>query len=239
MCAVRPATDCAAPVSLIAIGWEAHAKIKRMNEALQRSYDRVAADYAVEFRAELAQKPFDRKMLDWLMEKVGGRGVICDMGCGPGQVAGYLHERGAAVCGVDLSAAMVAQARQLQPAIPFAQGDILALADVAAATYGGVAAFYSLIHVPRPQIAQALQELLRVLKPSGVLLVTYHIGQETIHRAEWWGKEVELDFIFYETAEMKGYLQAAGFALAEVIEREPYPGVEYQSRRGYLFARKP
>lgn len=51
-----------------------------MNEDLQSSYDRVAADYAVQFRDEMLKKPFDRKMLDWLAEKVGELGVICDMG---------------------------------------------------------------------------------------------------------------------------------------------------------------
>ena len=31
----------------------------------------------------------------------------------------------------------------------------------------------------------------------------------------------------------------AGFQIAEVVEREPYPGVEHQSRRAYIFAEKP
>jgi len=61
-----------------------------MSEDLQSSYDRVAENYAEQFRDELDKKPFDRKMLDWLAEKVGGLGVICDMGCGPGQIARYL-----------------------------------------------------------------------------------------------------------------------------------------------------
>src|SRR5947207_9065190 len=112
-----------------------------MNEDLQSSYDRVAADYAAHFRTELAQKPFDRKMLDWLAERVGALGHICDMGCGPGQVARYLHEQGGQACGIDLSPAMVAQAQSLHPAIPFQQGDMLALADVADDSFGGVAAF--------------------------------------------------------------------------------------------------
>ena len=30
----------------------------------------------------------------------------------------------------------------------------------------------------------------------------------------------------------------AGFEEVEVIERDPYPGVEYPSRRAYLFARR-
>ena len=210
-----------------------------MSEELRSSYDRVAKDYAAQFRDELDGKPFDRKMLDWLVEKVGGLGAVCDMGCGPGQVARYLHGRGAEACGVDLSAAMVEQARRLNPSIPFRQGDMLALEGVADDSYGGIAAFYSVVHVPRPKVVQALRELGRVLRPGGVLLLAFHIGQEVKHLDEWWGKEVSVDFLFFGTEEMKGYLTAAGFALEEVIERDPYPeAVEYQSRRAYVFARK-
>jgi hypothetical protein len=50
---------------------------------------------------------------------------------------------------------------------------------------------------------------------------------------------VSLDFYFFETEEMKGYLTQAGFELEEVIERDPYPDVEVQTRRAYVFARKP
>jgi hypothetical protein len=39
---------------------------------------------------------------------------------------------------------------------------------------------------------------------------------------------------------MSRYLQAAGFLVEEVLERDPYaPEVEYQSRRGYILASKP
>ena len=35
-------------------------------------------------------------------------------------------------------------------------------------------------------------------------------------------------------------LEAAGLVIEDIIEREPYaPEVEYQSRRAYIFARKP
>ncbi|MDQ2975614.1 MAG: class I SAM-dependent methyltransferase [Acidobacteriota bacterium] len=204
---------------------------------LQRSYDRVAQDYAEQYFRELETKPFDRKMLDWLIEKTGELGVICDMGCGPGQIARYLHEQGAKACGVDLSSEMVKQALRLNPNIPFAQGDMLTLAEVPDNSYGGIAAFYSIIHISRSSVVDALRELKRVLRPQGLLLLTFHIGQEVIHRDEWWDKPVSLDFTFFEAAEMKGYLKAAGFRLEEVIERDPYPDIEYQSRRAYIFGR--
>jgi ubiquinone/menaquinone biosynthesis C-methylase UbiE len=209
-----------------------------MFDDLQQSYDTVAEDYAQNFRDELDHKPFDRKLLDWLIEKVGTGGTICDLGCGPGQVAAYLYARGADVCGIDLSHEMVRQAQYLHPHITFKQGNMLSLSNVNDDSFGGIAAFYSIIHLPRLQVVQALRELRRVLKTGGVLLLTFHIGNEVVHRDDWWEKPVCLDFYFFQTEEMKAYLKEAGFALEEVIERDPYPDVEYPSRRAYLFARK-
>jgi 2-polyprenyl-3-methyl-5-hydroxy-6-metoxy-1,4-benzoquinol methylase len=205
---------------------------------IQQSYDDVAAAYAEQFRDELDHKPFDRKMLDWLIEKTAARGIICDMGCGPGQIARYLHDHGANVCGIDLSEEMVRQAAAANPEITFIQGNMLQLDGVSDNQYAGIAAFYSIIHVPRPSVVPALTELKRVIKPDGVLLLTHHIGSDIVHRDEFLGKQVSLDFFFFEIEEMKRYLTTAGFDLDEVIERDPYPEVEYPSRRAYIFARK-
>ncbi|MBS1789311.1 MAG: class I SAM-dependent methyltransferase [Acidobacteria bacterium] len=172
---------------------------------------------------------------------VGGTGWEsgCDLGCGPGQVAHYLRSIGANACGIDLSAQMVRQAQRLNPDIPFQQGNMLALTNVAESFYGGTAAFYSIIHIPKSSVIDALREIKRVLRPQGVLLLTFHIGNQIVQLEQWWEKPVHLEFIFYETEEMKGYLQKAGFDLLEVIERDPYPDVEHQSRRAYLFTQKP
>jgi ubiquinone/menaquinone biosynthesis C-methylase UbiE len=150
-----------------------------------------------------------------------------------------LHGRGAQACGIDLSAEMVRQARRLNPEIPFQQGDMRALSEVEDNTYGGIAAFYSIIHIPRPSVVEVLREMKRVLRSRGALLLTFHIGEKTLHLDEWLGEEVSLDFHFFETEEMKGYLGVAGFELEEVIERDPYPDIEAQTRRAYVFARKP
>jgi SAM-dependent methyltransferase len=206
--------------------------------ATQAGYDQVADEYAGQFDDEMAKKPFDRMLLDWLAQKVAGAGPICDMGCGPGQIARYLHSRGVAACGVDLSPAMVAHAQRRNPAIPFQQGNLLALPDVTDDSYGGIAAFYSIIHIPRPLVVEALRECRRVLQPQGHLLLTFHIGQEIRHLDAWWDKPVDLDFIFFDKAEMREYLSAAGFIIEEVIERDPYPEIEVQTQRAYLFARK-
>jgi len=52
-------------------------------------------------------------------------------------------------------------------------------------------------------------------------------------------QKVCVDFFFFRSAEIAGYLASAGFEIEEIIEREPYPDVEHQSRRSYIFARRP
>jgi SAM-dependent methyltransferase len=204
---------------------------------LQRSYDRVADEYVQRLYDELAHKPFDREQLDRLIERVGGLGPICDLGCGPGQVARYLRDHGASACGVDLSPALVERARMLNPGITFTQGNMLGL-DVPDQSWGGIAAFYSILHIPRAEVPVALEEMRRVLRPGGVVLLTFHLGEDLIHRDEWWGHPVSVDFLLFSSEEMKGYIAEAGLELLEALERDPYPEVEVQTRRAYLFARR-
>jgi SAM-dependent methyltransferase len=205
---------------------------------VQASYDLIADEYVARTFEELEHKPLDRQLLDRFAGEVKATGLACDIGCGPGHVARYLHERGVRVIGVDLSPVMVESARKLNPEIDFTQGDMRSL-DFEDGALAGIAAFYSIIHIPRTEVVAALVEMKRVLRPGGLLLLAFHIGDEVLHLDELWGRRVSVDFIFFRPEEIKAFLEAAGFRVVEVIEREPYPGVEHQSRRAYLFAEKP
>jgi SAM-dependent methyltransferase len=203
------------------------------------SYDAVAEEFARRIYRELEHKPFDREQLERFAAQVRGAGTVTDLGCGPGHVARFLHERGVQVCGLDLSPRMVERAGQLNPGIEFVQGDMTAL-DVPDGAWAGIVAFYSVIHVARERVVTALREMRRTLRPGGPLLLSFHIGDEILHLDEWWGQEVSLDFVFFQPREMVGYLRDAGMEVEEVLEREPYaPEVEHQSRRCYILARAP
>jgi len=206
---------------------------------IQKSYDTVAREYADEIYGELASKPFDRTILDRFASQVLGRGKVCDLGCGPAQIARYLRDRGVSVFGVDLSAGMLAQAQRLNPDLHFVQSSMVAL-GLASESVGGMAAFYSIIHIPRNQVVSVLAEIYRVLRPGGLFLVTFHLGSEDSHHEELLGHRVSLDLALFTTNEMCGYLKTAGFVVGEALERDPYaPEVEYQSRRGYTLASRP
>ena len=206
--------------------------------APQTGYDPVADEYAEKFFRELQHKPFDCELLDRFADRLRGWGPVCDLGCGPGQIARYLHERGVAAFGLDLSRSMVEVAQRLNPGIHFEQGDMQAL-PAAEGAWAGIAAFYSIIHVPPDRVLSTLRELRRVLRSGGLLLLSFHVGAEVIHLDEWWGKPVSLDFYFFSPGDMEGYLRRAGFEVEAVLERAPYEGVEHPSRRGYILARKP
>jgi SAM-dependent methyltransferase len=207
----------------------------RVNDT-QTSYDRLAAEYTKRIGGELEHKPMEREMLARFAAEVPGR--ICDLGCGPGHVARYLHENGADVFGIDLSSGMVEQARLKNPDIPFDQGDMRAL-DLADGALGGIVALYSIIHISREDVTAVLSELRRVMRPGGKLLIGFHKGTEVLHREEMWDKPVTLDYFFFEPGEMVRYLKEADFEIEQVVERPPYPEIEYQTHRVYIWARKP
>lgn len=204
-----------------------------------QSYDRLADEYARRLFNELHQKPLDRELLSRFVVEVRNRGEVCDMGCGPGQVARYLCDAGASVVGLDLSPRMLEQARRLNPDVRFREGDMTAL-DFANGVLAGIAAFYAIVNIPKESLTLVFKEMLRVLQPGGLLLLAFHIGDETLRLPELWGRPISMDWFLFPTLQIRRFLEDAGFLIGQIIEREPYaPEVEYQSRRAYIFARKP
>jgi SAM-dependent methyltransferase len=211
----------------------------KVTPSIRQDYDRLAEEYARRISGELQHKPLDRKLLDRFAADVKGRGEVCDMGCGPGHVARYLRDAGTTVFGLDLSAGMLEQARRLNPDIDFREGNMMAL-DLRNETLAGIASFYSIVNIPREFLPLIFREMARVLLPGGQLFLAFHIGDGTTHEEELWGCPISMDFFFFQPLEIQNHLAAAGFAIEEIIERPPYaPEVEYQSRRAYIFARKP
>lgn len=209
------------------------------SKLIQQSYDNVADEYARRISNELEGKPFDRELLCRFANEIGGRGVVCDLGCGPGHVARYLQSLGVNVVGLDISAGMLEQARQLSPDIPFVLGNMLAL-DWPDGRLVGIAAFYAIVNLPADSLPTVFREMFRVLQADGLLLLAFHVGDDAAHYDQLWGRPISLDFFYFQPVEIRRLLEAAGFTVDEVLERGPYaPEVEHQSHRAYIFARKP
>ena len=202
---------------------------------IRRDYDALAEDYARNIYGELQHKPLDRELLTRFAKSV--RGEICDLGCGPGHVARFFHEAGAKVFGVDLSPGMVEQARRLNPEIEFREGNMFAL-ELADESLAGVVLFYSIVNLQKRVLPEVFREVARVLGPGGRVMVAFHTGDEVLAEKELWGHAISMDFVLLPPKEICRQMEEAGFMVEEVVERDPYPEVEYPSHRAYVFGRK-
>jgi SAM-dependent methyltransferase len=203
------------------------------------TYDTVARLYADEIAGELANKPFDREFLDRFAELVKEQGHVVELGAGPGHVSAYLVERGVDISALDLSAQMVDEAKRLFPGLQAVVGDMLDL-PYANGSLAGVIAFYSIIHFDDAQLLSAFKEMSRVLRARGYVALAFHVGDEVVHREQWWDMPVVLDARFLPVELVTRLLGKAGLEVVTIEEREPYaPEVEYQSHRAYIVAREP
>ena len=202
---------------------------------VRESYDSVAAAYAEHLSNELARKPLDRHLLNRFAEETRGRGLVADLGCGPGHVARYLSQQGVTIFGIDFSPKMVAVAQSLHPDLDFRVEDMRRL-SASDASLAGVVLFYSIVHFDLTELPTVFREARRVLVPGGLALVSFHIGEQIVHRDELFGAQVSLDFRCHTPENVVEALGSANLAVIEQVHREPYDGAEYPSRRCYLLA---
>jgi len=204
---------------------------------IERMYDTIAKEWAETFSGEHEKKPKDQEILQRFSQEIGDRRPVWDFGCGPGNTTKYLKNLGIEISGLDLSEKMLEQARNIHPDIHFQKGNILDL-EFENDSLAGIVAFYTIVHFTEEQVEITCREVFRVLKPGGIFLFTYHIGEETIHIEEFLGKKIDIDFMFFTKDFISNCLEKSGFKTIETIEREPYSGVEYESQRAYVFAKK-
>lgn len=142
--------------------------------------------------------------------------------------------------GVDLSPAMVAEARRRFPDLSFEVGDqtnLLRPPD--ASGWSAVTGWYSLVHLAPSELAPAVAALVRVLRPGGWLALAQHIGAEVRHADELWGHPIDVDFVLHDAAEVLDAVRAAGLAETEWYLRSPLADVEVETERLYVLARRP
>jgi ubiquinone/menaquinone biosynthesis C-methylase UbiE len=201
-------------------------------ESIRSSYDAVARQYERRFFHELDEKPFDRELLTWWASIAND--PVLDIGCGPGQIGAAVAASGRKVIGVDFSREMVRLAATRLDAAVAADMRSLPLGTAVA---GGVVAFYSLIHLRRPELGATLQEFHRVIRPGGWMLMSAHEGTGEIERDEFVGEPVPMAATWFLLEELATAATEAGFEVTRADRRMPYPS-ESQFPRLYVAAQR-
>ncbi|MHA6513731.1 DUF480 domain-containing protein [Tessaracoccus sp. Z1128] len=200
--------------------------------AVVAAYDAVAPLYAEE-RAALT--PFEEWFLTRVAELAGPHRTA-DVGCGAGVVTAFLARAGADPVGFDMSPSMVAEARSRYPEDEFEVGDLRRLLrPTTAAGWGGVTAWFSLVHFAPSELEAVLRGLAEVLLPGGVLAVALQVGNAVDHRDEWFGEAVDLTFVRHDVADVRRAVAAVGLGGVEayvVSDDDPADRLYLLARRG-------
>ena len=94
--------------------------------------------------------------------------------------------------------------------------------DLADGSLTGIVAFWSVIHVPDHAVPGVFEEFRRVLRPEGLVLVGFHVGDETRHTSTGYtGLPINVDSHRRRPSTIKHWLRDAGFTIEAELVMEP------------------
>lgn len=146
-------------------------------------YDRIAARHAAWATQTRAEERARYTAL--LLETLPEGADVLELGCGDGGPTTCALADRFRLTGVDLSAEQIARAREHVPHATFIRADMTAL-RLAPASFAAVAAFYSIIHVPRTEQPALLGQIAGWLRPDGLLVASFGARDNPADYADDW-----------------------------------------------------
>ena len=142
-----------------------------MDRQTLAAYDTGAAGFAKDWHDQ--PPPADLYALVRRFFRAGGR--TADIGCGSGREVAFLASNGFDAIGYDASDALLEQARTRYPKLSFQPAVLPELIGLPDGSFDNVLCETVIMHLPREQIAPAAHRLLQVLKPGGILYLSWRV----------------------------------------------------------------
>ena len=147
-----------------------------MDRKTLAAYDQDAASFAKDWHDQPA--PVD---LQEVVERFFVRGgTSADIGCGSGREVAWLNANGFSAIGFDASEGLLKEACQRYPGCKFKHAELPELRGVG--TFDNVLCETVIMHLERKQIAAAVRRLLEIVKPSGILYLSWRVTDDADSR---------------------------------------------------------
>ena len=143
-----------------------------MDRPTVEAYDKGARAYADDWHAQ--PTPTD---LHDLIRRFFHRASTADIGCGSGREVAWLNAHGCPAIGYDASPGLLAEARRRYPELQFAAAALPQLDGVARDAFDNVLCETVIMHLPIAQIASACWHLVALLKPGGMLYLSWRVTE--------------------------------------------------------------
>lgn len=189
-------------------------RAKSPKRIVAEGYDAVAERYLTWSAAisDASRVRYTQALLDGL--PAGAR--VLELGCGAGVPTTQALATRFAVTGVDISARQIALAGANVPTATFVQSDMTAL-DFPTDCFDGVAAFYSLIHVPREEQGPLLARVASWLRPGGLFVATMGVNDTEGDIEEGW-LGAPMYFSHYDAVTNQTLVEEAGLTILSAQE---------------------
>ncbi|MEX2970029.1 class I SAM-dependent methyltransferase [Streptomyces sp. C184] len=176
---------------------------------------------------------------EWLIRSLPGGSRVLDLGCGTGlPTARQLVDAGCEVVGVDLSRGMVELARKYVPDATFHRLDIADLAPGGPHDLGrfdAVAAFFSLLMLPRAEIPLALHTIHDLLVPGGLFALAMVEADVDYFTMPFLGNTIRVSGYLRE--DLRKVIEAADFGVVEETSYTYAPAISDVPPEEQLFLR--
>ena len=197
---------------------------KSVSTELRRAYDAQA-----EQRDRRPVQAWRQALWSQYLQSLQAEGMksLLEIGAGTGQAGRFFQEAGMKVVCSDLSPEMVRLCRQ--KGLEAYEMDFLRL-DFADGHFDSLFAQNCLLHVPKADFADVLQEIRRVVRPEGLVFIIMHGGRsfEGVREEDFY--EPKRFYALYANDELQLILEQFFQVLSfEVIENEGSGGTRYQA----------
>ncbi len=144
-----------------------------MDRETLSAYDKDAAAFAKDWH----EQPAPSDLQEIIKRFFIANGVSADIGCGSGREVGWLNANGFPANGFDASEGLLAEARARYPQFEFIHAELPDLRGIAANAYDNVLCETVIMHLDRAQIAPSVRRMLEVVKPGGILYLSWRVTE--------------------------------------------------------------